>query len=118
MRTLDAQRAALCRAWLAMTNSISESAERFWQLHGLPASAEALGVGRYFYFPCCAGPRTEQSRGLAIVHHVSVLLGEVITVLDRDQLDDAQERVLRLWPAATAPFLHQVEAPPPPPPRG
>ena len=86
---------------------------RFREAHGLPASADAIGAGRWFYMPCCAGPRSEPSRGLAIVHHVSVLLGEVITVLDRDQLDAEQERILALWPGP-APLLHEIEAPPPP----
>ena len=70
-------------------------------------------MGRYFYLPCCAGPRTEPSAGLAIVAYRKVLVGEVVTVLDRDQLDDEQAAILARWPGA-APLLHEVEAPPPP----
>ena len=117
LRSLDAQRAALARCWLAMTNSISASAMRFRETHGQPANESVVGTHRYFYFPCCDGPRSEPSRGLAIVHHSAVLLGEIITVLGRDQLfDGEQERILARWPGPT-PLMDDVEAPPSPPAR-
>ena len=74
--------------------------------------AAEIGVGKWFYFPCCAGPRSEPSAGLAIVHHQEVLVAEVRTVLDADQLDADQERNLRRWPGP-APLMAEVEAPPP-----
>jgi hypothetical protein len=48
---------------------------------------------------CRAEPGTDPPTGLAIVALSEMALGEVVTVLDRDQLDDEPQGILERWRA-------------------
>lgn len=117
LHTPGQQLDALKRIWFAMFASYCATMARLMRERGRvldgPDDAKDVGIGGVFYVPCGAGESSVPPTGLAVVAFPDPFLAEVVTVLDRDQLNDGEQQTIlnrwKDWPAA-APLLGELEA--------